>query len=97
MAEANSQDADDDAMQITQELPFITTMQSPAVQSPLRKSPARDTASVYSPHHTFYLHDKSPYQDRRLSQTLDLTDRFIAYNDQEDGKCKSLHLLQNKD
>lgn len=93
MGEANSQDVDDDAMQITQELPFFATMQSPAVQSPLRKSPARDVASVYSPHHTFYLHDKSPYQDRRLSQTLDLT----AYNDEENGKCKSLHLLQNED
>ncbi|GAN01406.1 hypothetical protein MAM1_0007d00839 [Mucor ambiguus] len=84
MAEANSQEADDDAMQITQELPILTTMQSPTVQSPLRKSPARDVVSVYSPHHTFYLHDKSPYQDRRLSQTLDLTKRFNAFDDQED-------------
>ncbi|KAK4511588.1 uncharacterized protein ATC70_012804 [Mucor velutinosus] len=84
MAEANSQEADDDAMQITQEIPILTTMQSPTMQSPLRKSPARDAADVYSPHHTFYLHDKSPYHDRRLSQTLDLTDRFNAYDDQED-------------
>ncbi|KAL9537462.1 hypothetical protein MBANPS3_011754 [Mucor bainieri] len=84
MPEANLQEIDDDAMQITQELPILTVMQSPAVQSPLRKSPARDTVNVYSPHHTFYLHDKSPYQDRRLSQTLDLTTRFNAFDDQED-------------
>ncbi|CAO0790171.1 unnamed protein product [Mucor circinelloides] len=87
MTEANSQDLDDDAMQITQELPIYHAMESPmraGMQSPMRKSPARDASSVYSPHHTFFLHEKSPYQNRRFSQSLELTDRIITYHDTED-------------
>lgn len=79
---------DDDAMQITQELPFYNTAQSPlrnTMHSPLRKSPSRDYTGIYSPHHSFYLHDKSPLHNQKFNQSVESTDRMFSFHAADDG------------
>lgn len=79
---------DDDAMQITQELPFYNAAQSPlrnTMHSPSRKSPSKDYAGIYSPHHTFYLHDKSPLHNQRFNQSVESTDRMFSFHAADDG------------
>jgi hypothetical protein len=88
--------AEDDNMEITHELPtyLSSNVYSPARSAlspfkPLQPQPQQELeqksmSELYSPHRSFYLHDKSPLSQDRFSETIH-TDRFISLEEANDG------------
>lgn len=82
--------ADDDNMQLTHELPLVGSP-SRLTHSPFRplqpQPQHNDMSGMYSPHRSFYLHDKSPLSQERFNDTVKI-DRMLSLHDQNDGNTR---------